>query len=90
MRNIRCKLNNNFVYVTFDLGTIKFYFSSPINIYKVLVPHLEALNPKIDIAFIFEQMETESKKTFSLEIDNFSERNEVIKSDPFSSGGCEW
>ncbi|KFK37095.1 hypothetical protein AALP_AA4G212500 [Arabis alpina] len=29
-------------------------------------------------------------KTFSWEIDNFSERNDVFFSDPFSSGGCEW
>ncbi|CAH2058363.1 unnamed protein product [Thlaspi arvense] len=34
-------------------------------------------------------MEMESK-AFSWEIDNFSERNDVMVSDPFSSGGCEW
>ncbi|KAG2309499.1 hypothetical protein Bca52824_029247 [Brassica carinata] len=35
-------------------------------------------------------MEKESEKAFSWEIDNFSERNGEIRSDPFTSGGCEW
>ncbi|CAA7026743.1 unnamed protein product [Microthlaspi erraticum] len=35
-------------------------------------------------------MGTELKKAFSWEIDNFSERTDMIKSDPFSSGGCNW
>ncbi|ESQ52956.1 hypothetical protein EUTSA_v10017071mg [Eutrema salsugineum] len=37
-------------------------------------------------------METESTKTltFKWEIDNFSNRNGLIESDIFSSGGCEW
>ncbi|CAN7138191.1 unnamed protein product [Brassica rapa subsp. narinosa] len=39
-----------------------------------------------DETFFFEDME----KAFSWEIDNFSERNGVIRSDPFTSGGCEW
>ncbi|CAF2300127.1 unnamed protein product, partial [Brassica napus] len=37
-----------------------------------------------------EDMEKLSEKAFSWEIDNFSERNGVIRSDPFTSGGCEW
>ncbi|CAN7020772.1 unnamed protein product [Brassica oleracea var. botrytis] len=40
--------------------------------------------------FFFEDMEKLSEKAFSWEIDNFSERNGVIRSDPFTSGGCEW
>ncbi|KAF2602939.1 hypothetical protein F2Q70_00028751 [Brassica cretica] len=35
-------------------------------------------------------MEKDTKKAFSWEIDNFSERKEEIKSASFSSGGCEW
>ncbi|XP_020885498.1 MATH domain and coiled-coil domain-containing protein At2g42465-like [Arabidopsis lyrata subsp. lyrata] len=35
-------------------------------------------------------METELKKAFTWVIDNFSERNDEIKSDPFSRSGCEW
>ncbi|KAG2285101.1 hypothetical protein Bca52824_044705 [Brassica carinata] len=38
----------------------------------------------------FLDMEKLSEKAFSWEIDNFSERNGVIRSDPFTSGGCEW
>jgi hypothetical protein len=30
------------------------------------------------------------EKALTLEIDNITERNDVIVSDPFSSGGCEW
>ncbi|CAG7908444.1 unnamed protein product, partial [Brassica rapa] len=37
-----------------------------------------------------EDMEKLSEKAFSWEIDNFFERNGVIRSDPFTSGGCEW
>ncbi|KAG7653704.1 MATH/TRAF domain [Arabidopsis suecica] len=36
-------------------------------------------------------MGTELKKSFSWEIDNLSDRNhDMISSEPFSSGGCEW
>lgn len=36
------------------------------------------------------KMGTELDKALSLEIDNFSERTNVMKSVIFSSGGCNW
>lgn len=36
------------------------------------------------------KMATELNKALSLEIENFSERKNVMKSLIFSSGGCNW